>query len=53
MGWLFLRGGAAWEEQVSGTAQEFSFGQGGLGCLLGLQVEVSDGQLVVCAWKWE
>lgn len=48
MGKLFLRW-AAQDEQVLWMPQEFSFGYGGLGCLLDLQVEMSDGQLDVCA----
>lgn len=50
MGKLFLRW-AAQDERVLRMPQEFSLGGGSLGCLLDLQVEMSDGQLDVCAWN--
>lgn len=51
MGWLLLRPTSC-EEQVLETVQEFCFGHSGLGCLLGLQGEMSDVQLAVYSWNW-
>lgn len=51
MGWLFQRW-VSCEDQVLETVQEFRFGHGGLGCLLGLQGEMSDVQLAVYSWNW-